>query len=217
MGSLLGVVVWPLLVLILVVRYGSELRRFVDSLCELTFKAAGIEATAKRSQVEAAVALGAATARSSADSASGDDEPEQIAGVISDNVTPRSVRRLSESRVLWVDERPSNNVYERRSLEALGVHFDISTSTDDALEKVERRAYDAIISDMGRPPDSRAGYTLLEKLRGSGNMSPFVIYAGSNLPEHKAEARKRGAQGSTNRPTELFELVLSSLTGGSRR
>jgi CheY-like chemotaxis protein len=113
--------------------------------------------------------------------------------------------------VLWVDDRPDNNNYERQALEALGVKFVISTSTDDALSKLMTRHFDAIISDMGRPPDARAGYTLLDKLRSSGNQIPFIIYASSRSPEHQAEARRRGAVGCTNNATELFEMVVSAL------
>jgi CheY-like chemotaxis protein len=113
--------------------------------------------------------------------------------------------------VLWVDDNPDNNIYERQSLEALGVRFVLSTSTDDALNKVKNQRFDAIISDMGRPPDRTAGYTLLDALRSSGDRTPFIIYAGSRSPEHQAESRRRGAAGCTNRATELFEMVLSAL------
>ena len=113
--------------------------------------------------------------------------------------------------MLWVDDRPNNNINERQSLEALGVSFVLATSTDEAIDKIKRQSFDAIISDMGRPPDPQAGYTLLDKLRASGNQTPFVIYAGSRSPEHQAEARRRGAVGCTNRPNELFEMVLSVL------
>lgn len=65
-------------------------------------------------------------------------------------------------RVLWVDNLPSNNRYERTMLHALGMFVDLSTSTEDALAKVAARGgYDVIISDMGRPHDAQAGYTLL--------------------------------------------------------
>jgi CheY-like chemotaxis protein len=126
-------------------------------------------------------------------------------------VNARTLRRIEGSQVLWVDDRPDNNNYERQALEALGVKFVISTSTDDALSKLMTRHFDAIISDMGRPPDARAGYTLLDKLRSSGNQIPFIIYASSRSPEHQAEARRRGAVGCTNNATELFEMVVSAL------
>jgi DNA-binding NtrC family response regulator len=68
-----------------------------------------------------------------------------------------------------------------------------------------------IISDMGRPPDQRAGYTLLDKLRERGDRTPFVIYAGSRDPDHVKEARKRGAIGCTNSAQELILLVSRAL------
>ena len=134
-------------------------------------------------------------------------ESVQIIGELS----PRSLRQIEGAKVLWVDDNPDNNTYERQSSEALGVRFVLSTSTDDALNKVKIQKFDAIISDMGRPPDRTAGYTLLDALRSSGDRTPFIIYASSRAPEHQAEARRRGAVGCTNRPTELFAMVLSIL------
>ena len=125
--------------------------------------------------------------------------------------TPRVLRRASHAQVLWVDDNPDNNTYERQSLEALGIRFDLATSTDEALQKLSSMRYSAVISDMGRPPDPQAGYTLLERMRRAGDATPFVIYARSNAPEHKAEARKRGAMGSTNRASELFEYVVQAI------
>jgi CheY-like chemotaxis protein len=113
--------------------------------------------------------------------------------------------------VLWVDDRPSNQVYERRSLEAFGISFTISTSTDDALGKLIQHRYDAIISDMSRPPDERAGYTLLEQVRKLSITVPFIIYCSSRRPEHVAESLRRGAYGQTNLTTELVELVTQAL------
>jgi CheY-like chemotaxis protein len=113
--------------------------------------------------------------------------------------------------VLWVDDRPQNNVYERKAMEALGIRFTISTSTQDALEKLRSRKFDVIISDMGRPPDPRAGYTLLDEIRRLGMTTPYIIYAGSNALKHKEEARNHGAVGSTNNPQELLRLVTEAI------
>jgi CheY-like chemotaxis protein len=79
------------------------------------------------------------------------------------------------------------------------------------MEKRKAQRFDAIISDMVRPPDDRAGYTLLRQLRASKDQTPYVIYASSNASEHKAEARNNGALGCTNRASELFEYVISAL------
>jgi uncharacterized protein YegL len=121
--------------------------------------------------------------------------------------------RIQGSTILWVDDRPDNNRFERQALEELGIRIDISTSTEDALPRLKWRSYDMIISDMGRPPDTRAGYTLLDQLRKQGDQTPYLIYAGSRAPEHIAEARRHGAIGCTNLWDELVRLVTSVLSG----
>jgi len=110
--------------------------------------------------------------------------------------------------VLWVDERPDNNIIERQSMAAYDIDFVLARSTGQALAELRKRRFDAIVSDMGRPPDSRAGYTLLEAVRGSGDQTPYFIYAGSRAPEHVREALSHGAQGTTNRGDELLQMML---------
>lgn len=113
--------------------------------------------------------------------------------------------------ILWVDDRPDNNVIERNSMAPYHIDFVLAKSTGQALAELRQHKFDAIISDMGRPPDSRAGYTLLEAVRGSGDSTPYFIYAGSRDPAHVREALSRGAQGSTNRGDELLQMVLPTL------
>jgi CheY-like chemotaxis protein len=125
--------------------------------------------------------------------------------------TRRAPRTRESWAVLWVDDQPSNNAYERRSLEALGVRFTISIGTDDAIGKLVQHHYDAIISDMRRPPDDQAGFTLLEQVRKLRVASPFILYCGSRRPEHVAESKRRGAYGQTNDPDELIQLVTEAL------
>jgi CheY-like chemotaxis protein len=216
LSEFLGVVIWPAVFVFLLMRFSLPIGDFFASLSELTFKGAGIEATAKRKQFDAAIAFGAAIATSNTTSNKFEaivEESKALANIVADEVTPKALRRLAESTILWVDDRPENNVFERSALEALGLQFYLSTSTEDALAKTNLRSFDAIISDMGRPPDSRAGYTLLDELRRRGDQTPFIIYAGSNKPEHKAEALRHGALGSTNRKDELVQLVLSAISG----
>jgi len=212
---LLGVVVWPGVILFLIIWFRSSLREFFTNLSELSLKAAGIDINMKRRQIEAAAALGAAEASHSQTPGMSADSviisSSKAAELVNQAITPRVVRRAEKATLLWVDDRPDNNVHERQALEALGLKIVLSTSTDDALQKLTGRRYDVIISDMGRPPDNRAGYTLLEKLRTAGNDTPYIIYAGSRTPDHQAESIRKGALGCTNRANELFELVLSAL------
>jgi CheY-like chemotaxis protein len=217
-AKLIGVLVWPAVLVFVLVRFGVALREFVTNIGELTLKGAGFEASARRKQAEAASALAVAAVSRSEAGATPDATARDARAafdVVAETVTPRAIRRAARSTVLWVDDNPTNNTYERKALEALGVTFVLAKSTDEALDKLRPQSIDLIISDMGRPSDSQAGYTLLDKLRASGDRTPFVIYAGSRASEHRAEARRRGAIGCTNRPDELFEMVLSALGRGT--
>lgn len=115
------------------------------------------------------------------------------------------------NHILWVDDRPSNNVYERQAFEAVGIHFTLAKTTNEALEKINSEKYGAIISDMGRREGPREGYVLLDQLRGQGNETPLFFYASSNEPEHKIETRAHGGQGCTNNAQELFEMVTKAI------
>lgn len=212
--KLLNVLVYPAVFLFFLIRFGRDLSNFFSGLGELSLKGAGFEASLKRKQAEAAAALAAAAISKPSETLTpktAAQEAKAAVDVVAEAVNPRIAKRASRSRVLWVDDRPNNNVYERQALEALGISFELATSTEEALEKLSRQRFDAIISDMGRPPDSRAGYTLLDKLRTMGDQTPFIIYAGSKSPEQIAEARRRGAIGCSNNASELFEMVLFAI------
>ena len=217
LAKLFAVLAWPVVVFVLL-RFGSSLREFMDQVVEVTLKGGGFEASAKRKQAEAAAALAAAEAsRPDGDSDRGRvaRDARAAATVVAEVAPPRVIRRVSGSKVLWVDDQPNNNVYPRQALEALGVDVELALSTDEALEKLRHQKFGAIISDMGRPPDRKAGYTLLDTLRAKGDKTPFVIYAGSRLPEHQAKSRKHGAIGCTNRADELLQMVLGALGNGA--
>lgn len=215
MTQLVGVLVWPLALVFLFIYFRKSIGSFLANLGELSLRTPGIEATAKRQvaaqAAEAAAALNAAQAKN----LPSDGAPAETIDpkVIADAVVPttRTQRRIRRSFVLWVDDRPNNNTFERRALEALGIEIDLSTSTDDALRKIKRDSYDLIISDMSRPPDPRAGYTLLDQLRSEGDTTPLVIYSGSRSPEHAKEALEHGAIGATNDPQELFSMATRAL------
>ena len=212
-GGLLGAVLWPLIVVILALRFGPALmRKFADS-DNVTIKAAGLEASFQKRQIEMAAALGAAaTTKNDGSSVDGAVDARDIANDV-DRAVPDAVAfaQLKKSVVLWVDDRPQNNLYERRAMEAMGVRVELALTTAEAVKRAEHRSMDLIISDMGRPGDPQAGYTLLDQLRQSGNQTPFLIYAGSRSPERVREARARGALGCTNSPQELILMVAEAL------
>lgn len=163
-----------------------------------------------RAQVATAASLAAASIKHPGDEAdAGESQVNTIVETLS--MMPRGRMEPWRQRLLWVDDHPENNIFERRAFAAQGIEVVLARSTDEALRLLESRRYAVIISDMGRREGPREGYALLERLRARGDTTPFLIYAGSNRLEHKQEAHRRGAQGSTNRVEELFRLVMEAL------
>lgn len=115
--------------------------------------------------------------------------------------------------VLWVDDNPQNNIYERKALESVGIRFVLSENTADALRILANQPFGAIISDMGRREGPREGYVLLDSLRARGDDTPLFFYASSNAPEHKRETLEHGGQDCTNDGQELFDMVTKVIFG----
>ena len=213
-AALVSAVAWPLVVGVLLLRFGPRLGHFFAAvtgpffsrLDKLSLEAAGVRVSAEAATVELTNAAVEAAARGAAD-----DEPVDVKKIVAAVGRAAELTAKHRPEILWVDDRPENNVRERSAMASLGMHVTLALSTDDALENLRSRHFDVVISDMGRPPDLEAGYTLLDTMRAAGDMTPFVIYAGSNAPEHAERARKHGALGSTNHPTELIDLVVRAL------
>lgn len=111
-------------------------------------------------------------------------------------------------RLLWVDDRPSDDRHEIEAFESLGFTVDLTTSTADAIARLALQGpFDVVVSNMERPLDPSAGYTLLDSLRQAGDVTPYVVYADSPEPEHFDDAVRHGAVGSASDPTELVRLV----------
>lgn len=220
-AKLISSIAWPSVTGFLLIKFGPDILRIIEEREDIGIKGPGFEATLKNKANAAATALVAARATSRNYSQRLDlaadakllaaDAKLEASEVVTGSITPRFLSKAKRSTVLWVDDMPDNNVFERQALEDLGVRFVLATSTDEALDLVSRHKIDVIISDMGRPSDSRAGYTLLEELRAKGIKTPYIIYAGSRSPEHIAESRRNGAIGCTNDPYELFQYVVESL------
>jgi CheY-like chemotaxis protein len=138
-----------------------------------------------------------------------------LAGFQASHIVTTEVPDDWHNKILWVDDRPSNNRYERKAMESMGLEFTLAESTEEARRILRTQRFAAIISDMGRREGPLEGYTLLEAVRATDKWTPFFIYAGSNAPQHRREAALRGAQGSTNNPQDLIETVTGALRAGA--
>lgn len=118
-----------------------------------------------------------------------------------------------KKEILWVDDQPENNAYERKILERYGLVFTLALSTSQALNFMNQNEYALIISDMGRKEGKDAGYQLLDAIRKSNPNIPFIFYAGSRKQEHINKTLKHGGQGCTNNVFELVELIIKNIIG----
>lgn len=111
---------------------------------------------------------------------------------------------LRGARVLWVDDNPGNNLYERIALASLDISVDLALSTEEALFMVTRLQYDLVLSDMNRLANPTAGTELLDHLRRKRVATPVVFYVGH---VDRGRTLPLGAFGITNRPDELFHYI----------
>ncbi len=212
-ASLISAVAWPVVIAVLLLRFGPPLGRFLASrgdsfftrLDKVALQAAGVRISAEAATAE----LTSAAVEASRMQVGG--EPVNVKEIAATVGRAAQVTATRIAKILWVDDRPANNLRERSALLSLGMRVELALSTEEALVALEKKSFDVVISDMGRPPDPQAGYTLLKAMRERGDLTPFVIYAGSNALEHKQLARERGALGSTNSPQELLDLVLRAV------
>jgi hypothetical protein len=83
-------------------------------------------------------------------------------------------RVLRAANLLWVDDQPRDNFYERVALSELGAQIDLALSTQEALSFLDKKKYHAIISDMARDGVATAGIQMLASL--PARSPPVVFY-----------------------------------------
>jgi CheY-like chemotaxis protein len=133
---------------------------------------------------------------------------------LGEGIAPQTKReKLSPRTLLWVDDNPANNSWERRALESYGMRFLLALDTDEAERLVaDKGPFAAIISDMSRVGDPVAGYTLLGRLRKLESNTPYFVYTTTGVAEKLAPlALEQGIQGITGDPDVLVEMVVATI------
>jgi CheY-like chemotaxis protein len=119
------------------------------------------------------------------------------------------------ARVLWVDDRPANNEYERQLLRPHGLVFDNVVSTQEAIEQLMNDRYDLVITDLGRRGSSdrsnAAGATFLQHPAVRLGGPPVIVYAGRWAVARRAQLLRFGAAEVMANREQLVETVLRTL------
>jgi len=115
-------------------------------------------------------------------------------------------------RILWVDDEPSDNAYERARAVDGGYEVVQAATTNSALKMVGSAEPALIVSDMGRLENGRfnaiAGLDLVRELRKNGDQTPVVFYSSSRrLAQLRETLDAIPGVSYTASPTELAQIL----------
>jgi CheY-like chemotaxis protein len=209
-ARLLSAIVWPTVIVAAILAFKPDVRKRLAQ-GGVVVKAAGVEVTIEKA-TEAAAALGAAGAKGDSKTS-----PREVARAVATATTVAARGRIDRASVLWVDDHPENNEYERQAMAALGIRFTTAKSTPEALRLLAAQPFDVVITDLGRSTpdedDPNAGLRLLHEMRSRRLDAPCIVYASTRAVQEREQLLTAGALVSTNRPTELFDAVVKAIVG----
>ncbi len=92
---------------------------------------------------------------------------------------------LKGMKVLWVDDEPKNNFYLRKILSDVGVEITIAMNNAEALDAINRKDFELVISDFNRAaPLQETGGDLARTMMAIGYDAPVIFYTSNpaNVP-----------------------------------
>jgi CheY-like chemotaxis protein len=134
-----------------------------------------------------------------------------LQGMASQRERMAVLRRLSAcapllrgTRVLWVDDQPSNNEAEVKLLKSLDVEVQQVTTSADANAFLNIRHYLLVITDFDRDDMPTTGIDFAKLVASRTAAPPVIGYVGT---PQSGLARPAHFFGVTNRPDHLMHLV----------
>jgi len=126
------------------------------------------------------------------------------------SISEKSINR----QVLWVDDCPSNNEAIMEIYRVQGVEFDIASSTTQAIDLLNQKTYDLIISDLNRGSEADAGIRMLREIKRYMSAPPPILVFENIHAIGKREmiARREGAVIVTASVRTLFMKITEILS-----
>lgn len=224
------ILLWPIVLLITLALFYQPLSRFIDRLVKVSFvkdgdetrfdmvanvaanlTAAELSRAGPTSNKENSIDLKASGHATSLGTGSLTVSSVDIGALAHTATHAAGLQTINSAKILWVDDNPDNNQYERNALSALGITFDLVPNTGEAVALMKTKKFNLVITDFERVDDPQAGYTLLTELKKTPSPPPLIIYSGSANSIFVEQARAKGAYGETNSPRELYDLAVNAL------
>lgn len=108
-------------------------------------------------------------------------------------------------KAIWIDDFPSNNIYESKILSLIGIQIDIAKSSDEGYKMIKKNSYEIILSDISRNGISDEGIRFHRQLIGENIDIPLIFYTGF---ADRSKGVPPYAFGIVDLPNELIHLVL---------
>jgi CheY-like chemotaxis protein len=203
--SAIASLAWPLICVFAIIIFAKQIRQVLESR-KFTIKVAGNELTVGEASEQQRVIISDIQLKIA-------ELEKKLVQPSSKTIVPEKSTSSLCNRVLWVDDRPKNNSYIISFLEERGISVDTALSTAEGIEKMRSRAYDVIISDMGRPEGEKAGIDLAKLVRTLNKDIPVFIFCGNWAAKYlRSEAIQAGTTEITSSGTTLLSQ-LSRLYG----
>jgi len=125
------------------------------------------------------------------------------------------ILNLAEDRLIHVLHVDNDSDFLKTAKKILEMHgpfkVDMAYSVEEALDKMKKKTYDAIISDYVMP--RKDGLQFLKELREKGDKIPFIIFTGKSREEVAISALNLGANQYISKVGDS-ETVFSELAHG---
>jgi class 3 adenylate cyclase/CheY-like chemotaxis protein len=116
--------------------------------------------------------------------------------------------------ILWVDDFPENNAREHQLLRDAGCILDLAGSTEEAKDRLAKKRYFLIITDMGRDQSATAGLDLVRWRTAQRIATPIFLYASpSAIAMYGEQATAEGCALCTAGVVSLLDGIYHVLRG----
>jgi two-component system sensor histidine kinase RpfC len=111
-------------------------------------------------------------------------------------------------KVLVAEDNPTNRRVIQKILERAGHHCTLAKDGEDALDKIEKKEFDAIILDMNMPGMTGMDVARMYRLmRGNMTRAPIIMFSANVTTEARDESIEAGADEFLPKPIQVNSFL----------